>query len=76
MSLSKPWGFRDWGKNHEQTGVQIFISTHDYAVLKEFDLKYQDQDQPTFHSLFRDTESDEIKAAATPLLYGYLSQCH
>jgi len=50
----------------QRTGVQIFISTHDYAVLKEFDLQYQTQDQIVFHSLFRDTESGEIKAATTP----------
>lgn len=50
----------------QRTGVQIFISTHDYAVLKEFDLQYQAQDHLIFHSLFRDTDSGEIKAATTP----------
>ena len=34
--------------------VQIFIATHDYAVLKEFDLQKKEGDKIVFHSLYRD----------------------
>ena len=41
-------------------GVQIFIATHDYAILKELDLRKKKQDKIAFHSLYREPESGEI----------------
>lgn len=38
----------------QRLGVQVFITTHNYNLLKEFDLQLQPQDQVQFHSLFRD----------------------
>ena len=38
----------------QHMGVQIFIATHDYAILKEFDLQEDDEDEIVFHSLYRD----------------------
>ena len=35
-------------------GVQIFIATHDYAILKELDLQRREEDDLVFHSLYRD----------------------
>ncbi|MGV8804985.1 MAG: AAA family ATPase [Polaromonas sp.] len=39
----------------QRMGVQLFISTHNYSLLKEFDLQKLGTDQVLFHSLFRDS---------------------
>jgi predicted ATPase len=46
-------------------GVQIFITTHDYVVLKELDLQSRTEDSVSYHSLFRDAETGEIHVAST-----------
>ncbi|HBT75667.1 MAG TPA: AAA family ATPase [Planctomycetaceae bacterium] len=46
-------------------GVQIFLATHDYEVLKEFDLQMKKTDQVLFHSLFRAPQTDRITCAST-----------
>ena len=38
----------------QRGGVQIFIATHDYVLLKEFDLQRKPGDAVTFHGLHRD----------------------
>lgn len=38
----------------QRMGVQLFISTHNYSLLKEFDLQKSATDQVLFHSLYRD----------------------
>lgn len=40
----------------QRLGVQVFITSHNYNLLKEFDLQLQPQDRVQFHSLFRDAE--------------------
>lgn len=40
----------------QRLGVQVFVTTHNYNLLKEFDLQLQPQDRVLFHSLFRDTD--------------------
>lgn len=40
----------------QRLGVQVFVTTHNYNLLKEFDLQLQSQDRVLFHSLFRDEE--------------------
>jgi ABC-type ATPase involved in cell division len=42
----------------QRLGVQVFITTHNYNLLKEFDLQVQPQDHVQFHSLFRDAKRD------------------
>lgn len=37
-------------------GVQIFISTHDYVLVKEFDLQAKAGDDLRFHALYRDAD--------------------
>ena len=37
----------------QRMGVQIFIATHDYAILKELDLRKKKSDKLAFHSLHR-----------------------
>ncbi len=43
----------------QRMGVQIFLATHDYVILKEIDLRKKDKDRVLFHSLYR-TEDGEI----------------
>jgi len=38
----------------QRIGVQIFLATHDYCILKELDLQKRPADKVVFHSLFRD----------------------
>ncbi|WP_273500884.1 AAA family ATPase [Paracoccus sphaerophysae] len=40
----------------QRMGVQIFVSTHNYVLLKEFDLRRNRHDSITFNALFRDKE--------------------
>lgn len=49
----------------QRMGVQLFISTHNYALLKEFDLQTTPLDHVLFHSLYRD-EAGTIKANSFP----------
>ena len=51
----------------QRNGVQIFLATHDYAVLEEIDLQKESDDQVAFHALYRD-ESGEI-ACNTAFVY-------
>lgn len=44
----------------QRSGVQVFLATHDYIVLKEIDLRQKKGDRISFHSLFRDPESGDI----------------
>ena len=41
-------------------GVQIFIATHDYGILKELDLQGTKGDEITYHSLHRESGGGEI----------------
>lgn len=44
----------------QEMGVQIVVSTHSYALLKEFDLQSSQRDPVTYHALYRN-EEDEIR---------------
>lgn len=44
----------------QRMGVQIFIATHDYAILKELDLQKENNDRVAFHSLYREDDNGEI----------------
>ena len=43
----------------QRAGVQVFLATHDYIILKEIDLRTRDEDAVAFHSLYFD-EAGEI----------------
>lgn len=45
----------------QRIGVQIFIATHNYSVLKEFDLQVNEHDRILYHSLSRHAQSDEVQ---------------
>ncbi|MDZ7700413.1 MAG: AAA family ATPase [Deltaproteobacteria bacterium] len=44
----------------QRGGVQVFMATHDYVILKELDLRKKSQDSVKFHSLYRDSESGDV----------------
>ena len=44
----------------QRNGVQIFLATHDYVVLKELDLRRKSADRITFHALYRDGDDGEL----------------
>ena len=49
----------------QRMGVQIFIATHDYVILKELDLRLNSQDQIAFHSLYHESENGQIHLHTT-----------
>ena len=49
----------------QRMGVQIFIATHDYVILKELDLRMNSQDQIAFHSLYHEPENGQIALHTT-----------
>ena len=51
----------------QRMGVQIFIATHDYAVLKELDLRKKKGDKLVFHSLYREDGEIACQPAETYL---------
>ena len=44
----------------QRNGVQIFLATHDYLILKELDLQMARGDKVAFHSLYRRETDGEI----------------
>lgn len=48
----------------QRLDVQIFISTHDYVLLKEFDLAIKSEDHIRYHSIYRDNNDDLINSAS------------
>lgn len=48
----------------QRMGVQIFLATHDYVILKEIDLRMSDKDKVLFYSLYRDDNSGEIQCGS------------
>jgi hypothetical protein len=49
-------------------GVQVFISTHDYVLIKEFDLQAKASDDLRFHALYRDPKGALQHSGANNLL--------
>jgi predicted ATPase len=49
----------------QRLGVQVFLTTHDYVILKEFDLQAKKDDKILFHSLYRTKDIGEIEVAST-----------
>lgn len=49
----------------QRMGVQLFLATHDYVILKELDLRKTKQDIVLYHALYRDKESDQILTSTT-----------
>ena len=50
----------------QRIGCQILLATHDYVVLKEFDLQTQPDDKVVYHSLYREKKKKgDIQIAST-----------
>ena len=49
----------------QRSGVQVFLATHDYVILKEIDLRGRSQDKIRFHSLYRDDDTGAIQNHST-----------
>ncbi len=47
----------------QQMGVQVFLATHDYVILKELDLQTSSDDEVLYHSLYR--QASEIRLDST-----------
>jgi energy-coupling factor transporter ATP-binding protein EcfA2 len=52
----------------QRLGVQIFVSTHDYAILKEFELSAKPEDKIAFCALYRPAPGADVvvEMAARP----------
>lgn len=44
----------------QRNGVQVFLATHDYGILKEIDLQIANGDAVAFHSLYQREKDGEI----------------
>ena len=53
----------------QRAGVQVFLATHDYVILKELDLRTTPADKVAFHSLYREEGTGGVKCTTT---YSYL----
>ncbi|MGC8733126.1 MAG: AAA family ATPase [Halothiobacillaceae bacterium] len=53
----------------QRMGVQVFLTTHNYVLLKEFDLRKQKDDHIRYLSLFRD-ETEAVVAKASDSYLG------
>jgi predicted ATP-dependent endonuclease of OLD family len=49
----------------QRMGVQVFLTTHDYVILKEIDLRKQASDNVLFHALYRDKQTGDIRCDST-----------
>ena len=49
----------------QRAGVQVFLATHDYVILKELDLRTGDADEVAYHALFQQQETGEIACKTT-----------
>lgn len=45
----------------QRVGVQVFLATHDYVILKELDTRRHADDSISFHSLFLGEGSEEVR---------------
>jgi predicted ATP-dependent endonuclease of OLD family len=52
----------------QRMGVQIFLATHSYVLLKEFDLQSKDSDKILYHSLYFDEKGSVLHNSANNFL--------
>lgn len=52
----------------QRLGVQVFLTTHNYVLLKEFDLRKKKDDQIRYLSLYRDESQDVVVSASDSYL--------
>lgn len=49
----------------QRQGVQVFLATHDYLILKQFDLLSRNNDEVLYHALYHDDDSGQLKCNTT-----------
>ena len=49
----------------QRTGIQVFLATHDYVILKELDLQRTEGDEVAYHSFYRD-DTGQVACHTTP----------
>jgi predicted ATPase len=49
----------------QRMGVQVFLATHNYVILKELDLRKTRENEVLFHSLYWDAERGEMLCTQT-----------
>ena len=49
----------------QRQGVQIFVATHDYLILKQLDLQARKGDRVSYHALYRDDDSGDLVCNST-----------
>lgn len=49
----------------QRLGVQVFLATHDYVLLKELDLQMKEENYVRFHALYREDKLGEICGEST-----------
>lgn len=49
----------------QRIGVQIFLATHDYVLLKEFDQRTQKNDSVRYHSLYFGEDTSSVHCSST-----------
>lgn len=54
----------------QRQGVQIFIATHDYLILKQIDLRSRNEDEVAYHALYRDKDSGHLECRTTDAYLG------
>jgi energy-coupling factor transporter ATP-binding protein EcfA2 len=54
----------------QRAGVQVFLATHDYVILKEIDLQQTSDDKVAFHSLYRSQKTGEISCRTADAFLG------
>lgn len=45
----------------QRIGVQVFLATHDYVILKELDLRRKSGDEVMFHSLYHGEDGRDVE---------------
>ena len=51
--------------NLQRNGVQVFLATHDYVILKELDLQQKNDDEIAFHAFHQETSTGDVKCHST-----------
>ena len=59
----------------QRQGVQIFIATHDYLILKQLDLQTRGDDQVSYHALYRDDKAADLVCNTTDSYRDIGPQC-
>ena len=49
----------------QRMGVQVFLATHDYVTLKQFDLRSKPENRVLYHALYRENESSGVAVNST-----------